>query len=527
MEPATPDWAREIRVEDVGGVPYRMYAKRPHRTEQLLSLVANWGDRAHIIQGDRVVTFRGLSQGTAAKARQLRIHGVGRGDNVVIFGWNSPDWVMNFWACIKIGAVPVLANAWWGETEIDDCMALIQPVLVLADARSQDRIPLKWRRGPWAADENASLPAGARENDVGVPGGENAPAIIVFTSGSSGKAKAVILSHRAVLSGLQMMLHITKQLPPDFDAEKSEITLHTGPLFHVGGPQVMLRSIATGNTLVFLSARFDPADVLALIERHRITRWTAVPTMIARTLDHPEVNLRDLGSLRSIGMGGSPVSPELLERMRTGLPGVQPSVAIGYGLTENTGPATTASGKDSESHPGTCGRALPLVEIRLLAQEKLKEGEVLIRSPTQMSGYYGLEESPIDSEGWLHTGDLGRMDDEGRLWITGRTKEMIIRGGENIAPAAVERALCALPQVAEAAVLGIPHAELGEEVFAFVVLKSAANPEDLRGELRKTLSSFAIPSRWHLQEDRLPTNQTGKIDKKELLARALAATGRI
>ena len=523
MTQAAPNWTRDIHEEEVGGVRYRMYARRPHRTDQLLALMDRWGERPHLIQGDRVVTFRGLRRGASAKARQLAELGIARGECVVLFGWNSPDWVMNFWACIERGAVPVLANAWWSETEITDGMNLIQPALVLADPRSADRIPAKWRRGPWAADENAADDRVAEAPDAGaVLPGENDAAVIVFTSGTSGRAKAVILSHRAVLSGLQMMLHITRQLPPSFDASKAEIALHTGPLFHVGGPQVMLRSAAVGNTLVFLAGRFDPAEVLELIERHRITRWTAVPTMIARTLDHPDAQTRNLGSLRSIGMGGAPVGPDLLERMSTGLPDVQPSVAVGYGLTENTGPATTASGRDSETHPGTCGRALPLVEIRLLSHPGLTDGEVLVRSPTQMSGYYGITETPIDAEGWLHTGDLGRMDDEGRLWITGRTKEMIIRGGENIAPSAVEHALCALPQVAEAAVVGVPHADLGEEVFAFVVLKAPATVDQLRRDLRVSLASFAIPSRWHLQQDPLPTNQTGKIDKKILRAQATA-----
>jgi len=521
MITASVEWSKDIRVERVGDVAYRMYAARPHRTDQILDLAGGWGDRPYMVRGDRVVTFAGLRRGAADKARQLVDAGIREGERVVLLGWNSPDWIMNFWACILIGTVPVLANDWWGETEITDGLTLIQPTLVLADARCDPKVPPEWRRGPWAAHENAPQgvlpPRGAAD-----PARENDTAVIVFTSGTSGRAKAVTLAHRALLSGLQMMLHITRQIPPSFDSAKAEIALQTGPLFHIGGPQVMLRSIATGNTLVFPSGKFDPEEILSLIERHKITRWTAVPTMITRVLDHAEGSTRDLSSLRAIGMGGSPVSPELLERMRTGLPGVQPSVAVGYGLTENTGPATTAAAKESEEHPGTCGRALPLVEIRLAPQPGFTDGEVLIRSPTQMSGYFGLDETPIDTEGWLHTGDLGRMDDEGRLWITGRTKEMIIRGGENIAPSAVERALSALPQVAEAAVVGVPHPDLGEEVFAFVVLRKPATADELRQDLRKTLASFAIPSRWHLQTEPLPTNQTGKVDKKVLSAQARA-----
>jgi acyl-CoA synthetase (AMP-forming)/AMP-acid ligase II len=516
----TLSWSDRIVVEDVGGVPYRMYARRPHRVEQILALADRWGERPHLIHGERSVSFAGLRRGAADKARQLVDGGVGPRDHVMLFGWNSPDWVMNFWACIQIGAIPVLANAWWGDSEVDDALRLTRPRLVLADERSAGKIPASWTKGAWAADETAAaaLPPSAGANES--PTGENETAVIVFTSGTEGMAKAVVLPHRALLAGLQMMLHITKQLPPAFDGAKSEVALHTGPLFHVGGPQVMLRSIAVGNTLVFPRGRFDPADVLALIERHKVNRWTAVPTMITRVLDHPDLHTRDLRSLRAIGTGGTPVSPDLLRRLSTAIPDAHPSVAIGYGMTENTGPATSASGADTARHPGTCGRPLPCVEIRIEPRPGLPDGEVLVRSPTQMSGYYGVDPSPIDEDGWLHTGDLGTMDEAGRLWITGRSKDLIIRGGENIAPAAVERALTSLPQVAEAAVVGVPHPELGEEVFAFVVLRSPVAPAQLQADLRPMLATFAVPSRWHVQSEPLPTNQTGKIDKAALRAQA-------
>lgn len=519
-----PQWTDRIAVEEFDGVPYRIYAERPHRSEQILTLADRWDERPHLIQDERVVTFAGLRRGAADKANLLVDMGVGRGDPVMLLGWNSPDWVINYWACVQIGAVPVLANAWWGESEISYALTLIRPVLVLADARTESKVPASCPRGTWAANEsaNADVVWPAVDVNAHLPG-ENETAVIVFTSGTEGLAKAVELSHRALLSGLQMMLHITKQLPPRFDATKSEIALHTGPLFHVGGPQVMLRSVAMGNTLIFPSGRYEAADVLKFIERYKVTRWSAVPTMLNRLLDHPDLTSRDLSSLRSLGTGGAPVSNSLLERLRTSIPNAKLSVSIGYGLTENTGPATTSSGADTLKYPGTCGRPLPCVEIRIEPQAGLPDGEVLIRSPSLMSGYFGMDQSPIDRNGWLHTGDLGKMDEAGRLWITGRCKDMIIRGGENIAPAAVESALMALPGVVEAAVFGIPHTDLGEEVMAVVVVEGERTTEAFKEQLRGQVASFAIPSRWHLQTEPLPTNQTGKVDKAALKSLARLA----
>ena len=194
-----------------------------------------------------------------------------------------------------------------------------------------------------------------------------------------------------------------------------------------------------------------------------------VPTMATRLLEHPDVHRRDLRSLRAITLGGAPVQHGTAEADAHGLPGVEARVATGYGLSENGGQATAASGADTADRPGSSGRPLPCVELKIAPRPGMPDGEVLLRSPSQMLGYFGEEESPIDREGWLHTGDLGRIDDDGHLWITGRLKDIIIRGGENIAPTAVERALLAIPGVSEAAVFGVPHPDLGEEVMAVVV----------------------------------------------------------
>jgi acyl-CoA synthetase (AMP-forming)/AMP-acid ligase II len=523
---AAEQWGDRIDVEVIHGVPYRMYTQRPRRVEQLLGFAQRWGTRPHIVQGDRTVTFDELHQAVSAKARELVDLGVRRGDRVFILGWNSPEWVVNFWACLCAGAVPVLANAWWSAAEVATGMEMLKPALVLADAHAAAKVAAKWRRGPWEMDttRTGAPVAHADSRD------EEETALIIFTSGTSGQPKAVVLSHRALLARLQMTLHVTRKFPHQVDGSTRDVTLITGPLFHVGSMQGLLRAVIVGDTLVLLRGRFDPADVLESIERNKVNRWNAVPTMVSRVLDHPDVTRRDLSSLKSISIGGAPVHAELMRRIRAELPSVSPRIPTGYGLTENGGQATAAAGSENIELLGSTGRPLPCVEIEFLAHPGLPDGEVLLRSPTQMSGYFGIDESPIDKDGWLHTGDLGRLDDKGNLWITGRCKDMIIRGGENIAPVAIESALTMIPGVIEAAVFGIPHPDLGEEVMAVVVIEGGLTEQQLREQLRDKVASFAVPSRWRLQREALPTNDAGKVEKAALSAamRAeLAAAARV
>lgn len=517
---ALPDpWGRTTAIETIRGIPFRMYTDRPRRIEDLLRYADRWGSRPYIIQDDRHLAYGELPGLVAGKALVLADAGVGFGDRVFLMGWNGPEWAVNFWACQRLGAVPVLTNAWWTAAELADGIARLRPKLLLADRHALPKAPAgqacgSWELAPPAAPDVQPGDDAARD--------EEDPAVVIFTSGSEGKPKAVVMSHRALLANLQMLLHITRRLPHQVDEATGETALHTGPLFHIGGGQTLMRALMVGDMLVMPGGRFDPGKVLALIGQHRISRWSAVPTMVSRVLDHPDLSKHDVSTLRSVTLGGAPVHAELLRRIADGLPAVQARIPTGYGLTENGGQATAASGADVAAAPGCCGKPLPLTELRFLPRAGMPDAEILIRAPTQMTGYVDAE-SPIDAEGWLHTGDLGRLDENGQLWITGRCKDLIIRGGENIAPAAVERALMALPGVVEAAVFGVPHPDLGEEVMAVVVAEGDPAPDGLKAQLRGSLASFAVPSRWWIRREPLPVNQTGKVDKVALKAELLEA----
>jgi long-chain acyl-CoA synthetase len=243
--------------------------------------------------------------------------------------------------------------------------------------------------------------------------------------------------------------------------------------------------------------------------------------MVTRVLEHPDILRRNVQSLRSVSLGGSPVPLGLLDRIRTAFPNTRAGVGKIYGLTEAGGTLTSASGRDLMERPGTVGRPLPLTEIRIGSPNSDGLGEILARSPTQMDGYWGAPDyGVIDANGWIHTGDLGHLDADGYLYVTGRSKEVIIRGGENIASAHVEEQLLQHPDILECAVLGLPSDDLGEEVAAVVVLRdaSAIDAHALATFLRERLAYFEIPSHWWIRDSRLPWNSTGKVDKRQLAA---------
>jgi acyl-CoA synthetase (AMP-forming)/AMP-acid ligase II len=235
--------------------------------------------------------------------------------------------------------------------------------------------------------------------------------------------------------------------------------------------------------------------------------------MLTMVLEHPSVARRDLSSVRSLAVGGAPIPPGLLDRAREVFVGASRRMAVSYGSTEAGGTVATGLAADAG------GAMLPLstCEVRLGSPDDAGVGEILVRSPTLMDRYLGVpdDEQPVDADGWLHTGDLGVLDAEGRLRVVGRTKDVVIRGGENVSAGYVEDALKAHPGVADVAVVGIEHPTWGEEVAASirVVPTSDPTPEELRAFLDGRIAAFAVPTRWRISEASLPLTETGKVDK--------------
>jgi long-chain acyl-CoA synthetase len=318
--------------------------------------------------------------------------------------------------------------------------------------------------------------------------------------------------------------------PDEIDPTREPmVRLLSTPLFHIGGLGDLLATHIAGEVLVLTTGRFDAGNVLEVIERERIGAWGTVPTMVSRVLDHATFSERDLSQLRTVYMGGSPVAPALRERLARALPHLARRSGVTWGMTETCGAVTTGAGAEIDSRPYCVGRIAPTIEVDVADQAVDGLGELRVRAPTLMSGYRGSGPLGLDPGGWLRTGDVGRIDSEGFVYVTGRRKDIIIRGGENVSAASVEAWLAEQPEIAAAAVVGLPDADLGEAVAAAVVLRPDAEitPTTLRDRARGALASYSIPTRWQIGHQPLPTNDVGKIDKRVVIAQWNSSTASV
>ncbi|HPX38558.1 MAG TPA: class I adenylate-forming enzyme family protein [Mycobacterium sp.] len=514
-----PPWGQDVVAGRYGGHDGLVYRTRPRTFADLLYGVQRWAPREFLVHGDRRITFGEFFAAVDRARERLAPLGISTSDRVVLLGYNSPDWVLALWAIWSLGGVPVLGNRWWSAAEAAYCLELTTPRAVITDAPELIDGPvvdIAELRACFGGD-SAQPPA------IPGPGDEEDPAVILFTSGSTGMPKAVELPFRSVVANQQNVLARSRQLPQNIPADSPQpVNLISTPLFHIGAFATLITQTITGGRIVFNLGRFDPVQVLSLIDSERVERWGAVPTMAIRLLEHPEFESHDLSTLRSFPLGGAPVPPVLLERLINRLPQLQGRGLVNmWGMTEGGGFFTVAAGPDLQRFPRTVGRALPTVEIRIADPDAAGTGEIIARAPTVMLGYLGMHDETVDSEGWLRTGDLGHLNDEGYLFIDGRSKDMVIRGGENIACPHVEAALLRHPDVVEAAALGLPHPELGEELAAVVVHRpggTVPTVDELTAHMAAEVAYFEIPTRWWIREQPLPTVGTEKLDKRTLAA---------
>jgi long-chain acyl-CoA synthetase len=520
----TPTWGEQVVQGRYAGHPGLLYDSSPASLPELLHPTHSWEDRDYLVQGERRVRHPAFRAAVPAAAEQLVAAGVRRGDRVMLHSYNCLEFVLATWATWWVGAVPVYANRWWSSTEIHHALQLTAPALVLSDAAHLvdakcPVMPMTTLSEAWNGRPAGQEPA----DDVRL----DEPGLVLFTSGSSGAPKGVELSVRSMIVNQHNLLARSRRLPQYLDPDAPEpVSLLCTPLFHIGGVSNLLTNLITGGRLVLSAGRFDATEILRLIEAERVQTWGGVPTMAIRILEHPDFDSYDLTSLRSFPLGGAPLPGALLERMQARIPQLKKrGLANTWGMTETGGFMTVAGNVDLHTRPGTVGRPYPVVEVRIGDPDDSGSGEVLVRAPTVMLGYLGIDDGTVDAEGWLHTGDLGHLDDDGYLYLDGRSKDIVIRGGENIACAHVEQHLLRHPSVTEAAVFGVAHADLGEELAAAVTHRvgEPVDADTLRAHCAESLAYFEIPTQWRIGDTALPTLAGEKLDKKSIKSDYLAS----
>ena len=550
----------EVVTEDVLGRPMQVYKDRMRSLRAIPQAAVGRGDATFLVYGDRTYGFRGFVEQTNGLASVLADRcGIGPGDRVAVLSQNNPEWCLTFWATVSNGAILVGLNGWWKADEILYGLQDSGARVLIADAKRFERVADRLGEAPELThvilidagpDDFAVAASGVklqRFDELGVeptdrfpdtPIAEDDPAVIFYTSGTTGRPKGAISTHRSMIANLQNTLFSTVAgaltNPEAGSALESSggptVSLLTSPLFHVSGCHSnLVVGLLAGVTLVIPEGRFDPVQVLRLIADHGVTVWATVPTMVWRVCEHPARHDYDTSSVTTVAFGGSPSADELQRKVAETFPNVR-STSNAYGLTETSSVATVIGGADAKRKPHSVGPPVPTVELRIMDPDGRvlgvgETGEVCVRGPILMKGYWNKPDATseaIDADGFLHTGDIGHIDDEGYLTITDRKKDMIIRGGENIYCVEIENRLLEHPAIADAAVIGVPHAELGEEVKAVVQVEAqgpeggALTADDVRRWVAAELADFKVPAHVELRTEPLPRNASGKLLKNVL-----------
>ena len=485
---------------------------------QQAAAAADSADRTAVKLDDLVLNYAFLEAGVQRAAGLLRAHGIGAGDRVGMQLPNVPYFPVVYFGALRLGAVVVPMNPLLKAREVgyhlsdSGAKALIawhgfaEAAQGGADEAGAECIlatPGEFEQTLGAAEPVEEI--AEREDDD--------PAVIIYTSGTTGTPKGATLTHANLAAGAETAQDLV-------DAGPDTVTLATLPLFHVFGMNSVMNVSVRARGSITLLPRFDPEKTLEMIERDRVTTFAGVPTMYSALLHHPERERFDVSSLDLCVSGGSALPVEVLRGFDEAF---GTKVLEGYGLSETTGMGSFNL-PDRERKPGSIGVPIGGTEFRLLDDDGNdvpagEPGEIAMRGPFVMTGYWNRDDATRDTirDGWFHTGDMATVDDDGYFFIVDRKKELIIRGGYNVYPREIEEVLYEHPAVREAAVIGVPHADLGEEVGAAIALKEGADAtiDELRAFAKERVAAYKYPRRVWLV-DELPKGPTGKVLKREI-----------
>ena len=544
-----PGGAFEVVTEEVRGIPMKVFKGRMKSLREITAMSRMRGDETFLVFGERRISFGDFIDAADSVSATLLEHGIARGDRVAVLSANNPEWCMAFWGTVDIGAILVGLNGWWKTDEILYGLEDSGAKVLVADRARFERIAgeladIKTLEAVFLIDcDPADVGTDSRlhrfDDLLQKPGSgtptveidEDDPAVIFYTSGTTGRPKGAISTHRSMISNLQGTLYSSiagSMVNPGaggLNASGGNASLLTSPLFHVAGCHSgLVVGLIAGIKIVMPVGRFDPEEAMRLIQEEKVTVWAAVPTMVWRVVEHPARHDFDLSSVTAMAYGGSPSAAELQRQIAETFPNVK-STSNAYGLTESSSAVTVNSGQENADRPNSVGRPLPVIDVKIVGEGGAdvgveETGEVWIKGPHIMPGYWNKPEATAESitDGWLHTGDLGHVDADGFLYITDRAKDMIIRGGENVYSVEIENRLVEHPDILDAAVLGVPHATLGEEVKAVVEVAAGCSlsEADVKAWVAETLANFKVPTYVDFTNDKLPRNASGKLLKNVL-----------
>ena len=550
----------EMETVAVRGREIRTWRNGPRTLVDILERSRDaGGDRPFIVLGEERVSHLEHHDRVMGLAAALVMDlGVRPGDRVAIATRNLPEWSIVFFAAAVVGAIAAPLNAFWNGGElafgVEDC----EPRVLIADGERLERLlghesvlagitVVGTRLDDRKTTEPLPEPIVSWESlcdrpplDVAVTVDPDDAATMLYTSGTTSHPKGVLGTHRNLCAAVfgvdfvtaRSMVRSGVPIPPP--APLPGVILAPVPLFHATGSHMNLVAQAWQGGTVVLMRKWDPELALDLIEAERVTTMSGVPAMAWELVSSPTLEGRDLSSLRSLGGGGAAAPPAIIERVKAVLP--TSGAGTGYGMTEASALFASIGGADYAERPTSVGVPVPICDLRITDADGRdvptgETGEIWMSGPTVVPGYWHRPEATAETfaDGWLRSGDLGRVDADGFLYIVDRAKDMVIRGGENIASIEVESALYQHPAVMEAAVFAVPHDVLGEEVGAVVYLRpgATATSEDLVAHCADVLAPFKVPAVLWISAEPLPRGGTGKLQKRELKAEYLTPARKI
>lgn len=544
-ELTSPGQVFELETIPVYGHPVRVFKNAPSSLREVWLNAASRGETPYLVFDDVTLTYGAAHSQVTSLAAWLVSQGIQKGDRVALGMRNYPEWVIAYWAMQCIGAVMVSLNAWWVADELKYALTDSGAVAVIVDSERQDRLSddllaelgiktVVVARGEarqglnsW---EDTTGDSQARLPDVDISPDDDAT--ILYTSGTTGFPKGAAGSHRNYITNMwngQFSVALAAKTAgisgTTVNVVKPQtIALSTFPFFHIAGLCGMNANTNSGACII-TQFKWDATDALRIVEKYKVNTFGGVPTVVRSFLEHPNFSDYDLSSIASIAQGGAPVPPDSVSRIESEFAG-KVSAGNGYGLTETTAAVIGNSGAAYFAKKDSVGLPFVGTEIRIQDEDGnvLKPGEigeVCVYGPNNVRGYWNkpAETAKAFVDGWFHTGDAGYIDEDGFVFVVDRIKDMVLRGGENVYCVEVETVLFEHAAVRDCAVIGLPHAKLGEEVAAILVAADGMNEnatEDILSFLAGRLASFKVPSKifWHAEE--LPRNATGKVLKKDL-----------